>query len=121
MKYCDFEVKNDNPNKPVLLVITLLPEGHDEICSETIKGRNIDSNDFMNEVFEHQLCNGWEWIRPEEIGALTDAPILSNTVKRDEDGKLVNCDRVYWFPDYAVESPIRTLYNDGKVVFIGVG
>lgn len=102
------------------LAIVLTPEGQEEIGRAIAQGQNIDSEQFMCDLFEHPLCNGWEWIRPEEIAALTDAPIVSDRTERDEDGTLVKIGRVYWFPSYQIESPVQTLYDAGRVIFTGV-
>ena len=44
-----------------------------------------------------------EWVEPEDIGALTDAPILRFK------------DRIYYFPDYAIRDEVGELL-DGKIV-----
>jgi hypothetical protein len=51
------------------------------------------------------------WIRPEEIDALTSAPILGF---RDENENVV---RVWGFMDYAVRSFLQDLVETGKAVF----
>jgi hypothetical protein len=101
------------------LIIKLLPEGREEITSALDQKANIDSDDFFHRLLEHPLSNGWEMIRPEEIGALTSAPILANDLERNEDGELVRCGRVYWFPNYQIESPVQTLFEAGTVRFSG--
>jgi len=103
------------------LVITLLPEGKEKI-KEAIEDSNlnISSDDFLHDLFEHQTCNGWEWIEAYEINALTSAPILSCEGERDDDGELVKIGRIYWFPNYAVESLVQTLYDTGVVKFAGL-
>jgi len=60
---------------------------------------------FMD-LLEDWLCNGWEWVKPEDIGALTSAPIL-----RSPAGTL------YWFPAYAVTCEIEEMLVNGEVVF----
>jgi hypothetical protein len=78
-----------------------------------------------------------EWIRPEEIGALTSAPILGiygnetelpANVKHPEDLLIIGrWDGKTWyqpvsaawgFMDYAVRSFLQDLIEDGKAVFI---
>lgn len=61
-----------------------------------------------------------EFLRPEEIGALTDAPILGDcdTIERNENGELTATGGpVWWFPDYAVRDPWDELKNSGRVTF----
>lgn len=55
-------------------------------------------------------------VRPECIGALTDAPILSDEVEFDDGAQKVT-GNVWWFPNYQVESFVETLLTDGRVVF----
>ncbi len=113
-RHSEFEVVNGN------LVITLTPEGRESITDAQAVGPNIDAEQFMHDLFEWQTCNGWEWIAPEEIGALTDAPILSDDAARDDEGRLTNIGRVFWFPNCQVESAVQTLRERGTVTFTGV-
>ena len=74
----------------------------------------------LADLLEDHLCNGWEFIRPEEIGALTAAPILTDSAVRDDQGKLLSVEQVYWFPDYAVRCELDELMENGEVFFPGV-
>lgn len=67
------------------------------------------------DVLEYQLCNGWDRIAPEEIGALTDGPIISQDSQRDDHGNLVKCGRIYWHERYQIENPVEVLAS-GKPV-----
>ena len=71
-------------------------------------------------LLEDHLCNGWEMLPPEDIGALTAAPILSDEIVRDDDGRVVEAGRVYWYPDYAVRDEIEEIRRDLVLVFQGV-
>jgi hypothetical protein len=71
-------------------------------------------------LFEDHLCNGWEIVSPEDIGALTAAPILSDEIVRDEDGRVIETGSVYWYPDYAVHDEIEELRRNLVLVFQGV-
>jgi hypothetical protein len=71
-------------------------------------------------LLEDHLCNGWEMVPPEDIGALTAAPILSDEIVRDEDGRVTEAGRVYWYPDYAVRDEITELRRNLVLVFQGV-
>ena len=53
-----------------------------------------------------------DWIGPEEIGALTDAPILG---LRDKDGEPTNA---WAYMDYQVRSFLEDLVEHGKAVFL---
>jgi hypothetical protein len=65
-------------------------------------------------LLEDMFCNSeWEEIDPEDIGALTEALVISNTAERDDNGKLLNIGAVYtdintyqvrfWYEDAATE------------------
>ena len=73
----------------------------------------------LGSVLEWYLCSGWEWVQPEEIGALTDAPLLSQEVVRDEDGNLLSVGTVYYDADYMLRDPIATLIERGSAIFRG--
>lgn len=71
-------------------------------------------------LLEDHLCNGWEMVPPEDIGALTAAPILSDEISRNEDGQVTEAGRVYWYPDYQVRDEIEELRAHLVLVFQGV-
>ena len=114
MRYVEFRKKNVN------LAITLTPAGRDFIAEAVAEGKNICSDAFMDDLFEHPLCNGWNRVKPEELAALTSSPIVTDDFQRDNHGKLVKVGRVYWFPNYQIESPVETLRDAGEVEFTGV-
>ena len=70
-------------------------------------------------LLEDHLCGGWEMVPPEDIGALTAAPILSDEIVRDEEGRVVEAGRVFWYGDYAVSDEIEELRRDLVLVFQG--
>lgn len=72
---------------------------------------SIYTDNAMYDFFENILANcEWEWIDAEEIGALTDAPILGY---RDEQDKVVVA---YGFMNYAVQSLLEQLFIDGEAI-----
>jgi hypothetical protein len=86
-------------------------------------GEERDSHGINAALFallEDHLCNGWEMLPPEDLGALTAAPILSDEIVRDEQGRLVEAGRVYWYPDYAVRDEIEEIRTKSAIVFQGV-
>jgi len=61
-------------------------------------------DELMYEFFEEFISNTeWEWISPEDIGALTSAPILGI---RDEEENVIEA---YGFMDYQVTSLMEEL------------
>ena len=49
-------------------------------------------------LLEDHLAGSWEMVPPEDIGALTAAPILSDEIVRDDEGRVTEAGRVYWYP-----------------------
>ena len=70
----------------------------------------------LGDYFQRQWCE----IRPEEIGALTSAVIISDEAYRDPEGLLLSVGRVYWNPNYQIEDEIEELRRAGMVLFRGV-
>jgi len=75
----------------------------------------------LETLLEDHLGNGWEMVAPEEIGALTSSPILSDEVHRDQEGELADVGQVYWYPEYQVRDEIEELRKGLVVVLRGVG
>ena len=71
-------------------------------------------------LLEDHLCSSWEMVPPEDIGALTAAPILSDEIVRDDDGRVTEAGRVYWYPDYQVRDEIEELREHLILIFQGV-
>jgi hypothetical protein len=102
---------------------TVLPNGNLEF--------SLDQEDDKEEILSWPLdevgyrlleaCNlignGWDPVAPEWIGALTDAPIITDGATCEDDGAWIVYGRVWWFPNYMVESPYETLCRTGRVIF----
>ena len=100
------------------LKIVLLPAGWTEL-GERVEEHGeecLNPDSALYDVAEHQLCNGWEMVPPEDVGALTSAPLFSRDTERDDDGKLVRVGRVYAYMDYQVKAPVRELWEQGEIV-----
>jgi hypothetical protein len=81
--------------------------------------RGANEGRIMMEIGE-ALHEEWEFIAPEDIGALTDSPILaeSKDVERHEEyGFIIDVGRVAWYPGYAMACPWTELVKTGKVEF----
>jgi hypothetical protein len=74
----------------------------------------------LAEILEDQMGNGWDWVDPAEIGALTEAPIISNGTMRNSDGELrpYPGSVCYAHMDYQIEDPIETLAEGKAVVLV---
>jgi hypothetical protein len=78
----------------------------------------------LTDFFECAMGNGWDYVRPEDIGALTDATIISKDGFIGDDGKWyphpsARRARVYAHMNYAVEDPIETWARGETVFFQG--
>lgn len=102
---------------PYGLEILLTPEGKAETLENPPTPQELLTDNYFLDLCEWQLCNGWELIRPEEVGALTDSLIFSETAVRDDWGELKSIGAVYWFPDYQILAPAKELLTKGRVFF----
>jgi len=72
------------------------------------------------EVLEPMLCNGFDWVDPVWIAALTESPIIG-IIDGDPYGDLdnVNWDtsKVWWYPNYQIRNPIEDLIDYGELIF----
>lgn len=99
------------------LILTLIDLNQDEGCGVRAMDdyRECDpdwqSDKSRLEFFEGLIANTeWDWIDPEEIGALTDAPILG---LRNENDNVIEA---YGYMDYQVNSLMQALAW-GKAIF----
>lgn len=62
---------------------------------------------------------GFEFVLPEWIGALTNAPIVSDCVEFTDHSEPYCPEdaRVWWFPAYEITDPWETLRDTGEVIF----
>jgi len=94
------------------LIISLDTDEEKEELEQLFANAELDSDKSMYDFFESLIANSeLIWISPEEIGALTDAPILGF---KDENEKIIE---VYAFMDYQVKSVLEELRNNNKVIF----
>lgn len=91
------------------LILRIDDHGEKLCLKEMEEGPGLESDASMYDFFEAILANnGWEWIRPEEIGVLTDAPILGI---RGEDDVITDA---YGWMQYAITSLLEELHITGK-------
>ena len=97
------------------LVFTADSDTREEIAV-MIDSKEYNYYQLAGDVFEYAICNGLSWVAPEDIGAMTDSLIFSDSTPHD-DGVYAADANFYWFPNYQVECPIETLTQMGRVVF----
>lgn len=105
------------------LTIKLTEEGHEELY--VLLERHTSSPtpsaiwydwDFVYELLEDFTCNGWSWLHPEDIGALTDCRlILSDDATTEDDGSVTVCGSVWWHERYQIESAVEVLGQTGQL------
>jgi hypothetical protein len=82
--------------------------------------RQMATYDALHELFFDWIENGWLWVAPEQIGALTDAPIITQHMTVDDDGNYVPVTKpayVYAHMRYQVDDPVAELLEPGVVRF----
>lgn len=79
-------------------------------------GDAFGSDNTRFDIFEEFVCNSeYGWVSPNEIGALTDAPILG---LKGESGEFGDVIRAWAYMDYALRSPQDELAEKGRVRFL---
>jgi hypothetical protein len=73
---------------------------------------------FLSELFEE---TGWTpnghlmLVRPEDVGALTDSPLVTDDMTHEEDGSVKVYGAVWWFPEYELVNLADKLRKNGAV------
>lgn len=100
------------------LSMQLTPDGREELL-DIKENKNIDNDlDVIATLLEDSSVggSGWGLIPPEDIGALTSAPIIGEDFSYDDNGNLERIEKLWWYPDYMVRSVGKELL-EGDVVF----
>ncbi len=71
----------------------------------------------LADLLEWHVSNGWDWLSPKELGALTSCDlILSDDVEIDDTGSITSRPfTVYWFDNYQVENPFHSWKTKGYI------
>lgn len=103
---------------------------HDTFLKIRIVDREEFDDIYNDETMTHE--EKWSWLleyqhansdtmllRPEQIHALTDAPIIGMGVGIDDDGELETYpdSRIYWFPNYMIKDELMFLSENGFINF----
>lgn len=84
------------------------------IPKETIEEDEVKD---IGEIFEDVIGNtGLEWVAPEDIEAMTEAPILGE-VERTDKGEITKIHNIWWYPDYMVKNPADELKAGEFIIF----
>jgi len=80
-----------------------------------------NETEFLSELLAE---TGWSanghlhMVNPEDVGALTDSPLMTNDRTIDDDGTLSFVDKVWWYPNYMVANPAEKLLKHGSVTLM---
>lgn len=102
---------------PNLVSAEELPNGDLKIVAVDKEGIE-EATDFVDAI-EQLWTNGYNMIAPEDIGALTDAPIIGKDPKQGEEDKLIwdENSKDWWFPQYETVDPLEELKTKDEVIF----
>lgn len=101
----------------LLIKLTDKEELKDLLKKNKNRGVPIEACDILDAA--RYLGNGWWDIPPEDIGALTDSPIIGYDCDINDDGQIVLHDdsKIYWYPSYMVKDPWIELLKHNEVFF----
>jgi len=102
------------------LLVQLESTADMEWAHNTLASRGGDDNLFLADMLEYAGEQGnaqFVQLSPADIGALTQAPILTDHVEYDKDGKPQVLGNLYWYPQYEVSHFGERLLDAGSVTF----
>lgn len=110
-----------------MLTLSINPNGTLELkANAELRDELRDCGDYIErllkivDALEAYSCNGsFAFIPAENVGALTDSPIIAESVEYDDDGTPQAVGRLWWFPDYAVIDETQALMDYGITTFSG--
>lgn len=101
------------------LRVTITPEGRKLVAELTDAGMQSDDA-ILGDLLEYDLCNGWRLLYADEIGCLSNAPVLTDGWYEDwqEEGATEVADGHWWyFEPYQVRSVVTDLLRNGEAIF----
>lgn len=105
-------VKQENGD----LTVTLTPAGRAEI--EDARSGGVGDDVTLWLLLEWHLCNGWGLFEADELGALSNAPVLADGWDVDAQGRPDVIDGKWWyFEPYQVRSVVDDLRRHGVAIF----
>lgn len=103
------------------LIIRLNNRGRDELEELKTLHKEKGCLAIWWDLNEGMFCNGYHDIRPELIGALTDSPIISDTLFDEETGpEEKDHAKIWWFPEYQLVDEVEELLTKGEIIFTKV-
>lgn len=71
----------------------------------------------LHEVMESNIGNGWGVHFADELGQLSNAPVITEDHTFEDDGTIVISGKIWYFPNYMIVCPIAKLLENGHVDF----
>lgn len=98
------------------LAVTLTDAGRRESEEARLWGEPDDIALYL--LLEYDLCNGWGLFTADQLGALSQAPVLAEGWDVDHNGlPQVHDDHWWYFEPYQVRSVMDALLRDGVAIF----
>lgn len=100
--------------------LRLIAEDDDALLLELRERNGNDDVGFVADLLEH---TGWQpngklyRINPVDVGALTDSPLITDSISWTEDGRPIVNGNVWWYPNYACVDLAEQLVASGSVLF----
>lgn len=81
--------------------------------------RGLPEMEALATLLEYQLCNGWTLCEADELGALSNAPVLSEDIWTNDQGQyeLPSGATFYAYLSYQVRSVLDDIERNGVAVF----
>ena len=99
------------------LKIVLTDFGKERLSDLLTKHADWTDDEVFLELIDEQLMQEWVIIRPEDIRAMRNLLILSNTARYDQDGNLSHVDSAYWHPSDLLGIMSKVLLQRGYIIF----
>lgn len=112
MQYTEFSITQQGD-----LQIALTADGKKKLQGLLMQHADWNDDEIFTELIDEQLLKGWMIIPPEQIRALRNLLILSDTAQFDEDGNLSHIDNAYWHPNDQRGIVSTVLLQQGHVIF----
>ena len=93
-----------------------LTADYEEITA--IRSQYVSEMTGLYMLLECWLCSGWTLCEADELGALSEAPILSQDISISDAGEYEVTGPVYYYEPYQVRSVLDDIARDGVAVFL---
>jgi len=71
----------------------------------------------LMEITEYYWCNGWGVHTGDQLGQLSDAPIICENSTNEDDGSITLHGKAWYYPQYMIYSPLEKILENGYVDF----